>query len=358
MPESNSPESNLIYPLFLTLMDNSLHIVIVHNLDTSISYVNPLIEKITGFSLSEIVGLKAPYPWWQKEDIPALTKELKKTISGETNRNQRCFLRKNGEKFWADAAIYPVKMNDQIKYLISTIADITDRQRLRDEMEFYVREVTRIQEEERKRIARELHDDTAQSLAYLVLELDSILHSDEKLSQNLSKRLNNLKLQTDNSLKEVRRFSHELRPGVLDQLGLTAALEVLTDEMNSRNQIHVNFNVKGTERRLSNEEEQALFRIVQEALSNVRKHSRATQAEVNLNFMRNKLRLTVTDNGKGFNPSEIDDAMAKGRLGLIGMKERVRLIDGTLIIKSKPNIGTSVSVEAVKYKSLPTHPIC
>jgi two-component system, NarL family, sensor histidine kinase DegS len=189
-----------------------------------------------------------------------------------------------------------------------------------------------------------LHDDTAQSLAYLALELDSILHNREVTSEKVVRRLTGLKNQVDVSLKEVRRFSHELRPGVLDQLGLIAALELLADELNERNQVQVTFNATGSQRRLTNEEEQALFRIAQEALSNVRKHAQATHAAIDIQFSRKKIRLTITDNGKGFPLSEVDDAAAKGRLGLIGIKERAHLIGGTLTLKSAPNKGTKIAV--------------
>jgi len=169
----------------------------------------------------------------------------------------------------------------------------------------------------------------------------------------LRQRLTNLRLQAENSLTEVRRFSHELRPGVLDQLGLLAALETLVDETKSRGQFLISFNTNGTPRRLTNEEEQALFRIAQEALSNIRKHSQATAAGVNLDFSRQKVKLSISDNGKGFPSCEVNRALSTGRLGLIGMKERARLIGGRLLIKSAPNEGTTVVVEIeAKHKIL------
>jgi signal transduction histidine kinase len=223
--------------------------------------------------------------------------------------------------------------------------DITERKRLKDEMEYYIREITRIQEEERKRISRELHDDTAQALSYLVLELDALATRPEVASQDILTRLERLKKLTLNALQEVRRFSHELRPGVLDQLGLVAALELIIEEFNARNQIQIEFHVEGKERRLSGEEEQSLFRIAQEALNNIYKHSQAIHALVKLRFDSQFVSLEIHDDGKGFSTSDMDLAISKGRLGLLGMRERAKLINAQLKIISTPNCGTTVRVE-------------
>jgi two-component system, NarL family, sensor histidine kinase DegS len=316
----------------------------VTNPDTTIRYINPAMEKLTGFSKEEIINRKAPYPWWPKDTASKMTAKLKQVILNGTTRVDCCFRNKMGDEIWAEVTAAPIKKDCRVKFLVSNLVDITERKRMREGTESYLREVTRIQEEERKRIARELHDDTAQSLAYLALELDSIINSPEITSSSILQRLKFLKQQTNNSLQEVRRFSHELRPGVLDQLGLISAIELLVDELNARNQFSIQFGVTGQERRFSNEEEQALFRIAQEALSNIRKHSQATKAEVNIKFTQNKIRLTIRDNGKGFQSSKINDAMANGRLGLIGMKERAHLIGAVLSLKSAPDKGTRVSV--------------
>lgn len=144
----------------------------------------------------------------------------------------------------------------------------------------------------------------------------------------------------------MRRFSHALRPAILDQLGLLPALEFLVDEMNRLRQLTINLTIKGKRRRLSDEEELALFRIVQEALSNVRKHAAATQATVSIKFTLRKMSLTIVDNGKGFNvEADSKSAVTRGRLGLISIQERARLIGANLVIKSYPGQGTTVSVE-------------
>jgi signal transduction histidine kinase len=259
----------------------------------------------------------------------------------------------DGRTIWLLLSIIPLNnIKGENDKLLIIFNDITEQKRMQQETESYVREITRIQEEERRRISRELHDDTAQSLAYLSLELDSLIHSHESTLDKISIRLKDLKSQVDHCLQEVRRFSHELRSGVLDQLGLIAALEAMVDEINARHQIQIKFDVTGHERRLNNEEELALFRIAQEALNNVRKHSQATHATLSIKYRKKGVRLAVADNGRGFRLSEIDNAITRGRLGLIGMRERVRLIGGTLSIKSDINNGTTIVVELKKENLL------
>jgi two-component system, NarL family, sensor histidine kinase DegS len=228
---------------------------------------------------------------------------------------------------------------------VLTIRDITEQKRLRDEREQFTRKLMEVQEEERKRISRDLHDETAQKIALITLELDSLCQKEKGLPEAITARINKIRETAENTLQEVRRFSHELRPSVLEHFGLSEALELIVDEMNSLGQIVVDIRVTGSERRLSEETEIALFRITQEALSNIRKHSLAQKAKVDLRYTPNKVKLMISDNGKGFNIEQKPENPLKSSLGLIGMRERAQLIGAKLHIKSMLNIGTTISVE-------------
>ena len=142
-------------------------------------------------------------------------------------------------------------------------------------------------------------------------------------------------------------MSQDLRPPILDRLGLVAALEWLATDMSEYSGIDTKVNVVGTARRLRGEVELLLFRIAQEALRNVWRHSEATRAEVIIEFDEGKTKIAVKDNGKGFDPPEIiGDLVKDGRLGLAGMRERIQLLDGSLKMESKPGKGTAVVIEA------------
>jgi signal transduction histidine kinase len=217
---------------------------------------------------------------------------------------------------------------------------------LYDNLRFYVRQVTRAQEHERMRIARELHDDTAQALALISRRLDTMAALDEALSESFLERLQKLRELTSGTLRGVRRFSKDLRPSTLDDLGLLPALEGLTADVAQQGELQAKLNVIGDRRRLPAETELGLFRITQEALRNAEKHSLAAVAEVTVDFGETRVRITISDNGEGFRLSEGPGHLVQmGKLGLIGMRERAQLLGGTLAIDSEPGRGTMVVVD-------------
>jgi len=150
-------------------------------------------------------------------------------------------------------------------------------------------------------------------------------------------------------MQGIRRLSQDLRPAELERLGLFATLEWLASDVAEYSEIEIKVNVIGSEQRLPEEIELELFRITQEALRNVWRHSQATRAKITVEFNHDKTRITVSDNGKGFDiPQRIGDLAKDGKLGLAGMQERVRLIGATLKVKSQPGKGTSITVELQK----------
>lgn len=217
---------------------------------------------------------------------------------------------------------------------------------MQQNLRYYLKQATRAQEEERKRISHELHDDTIQALVVLSRQLDTLASGDKEMSEENRLRLEELWQQTDNILKGVRRLSQDLRPAALDRLGLLPALEWLASNVTEHSGITTEVNVTGEERRLPEEVAIALFRIVQEALRNVWRHSSATHAKVFVEFYEKETKITVSDNGKGFYiPKNISDMAKDGKLGLTGMQERVRLIGGTLSVQSEEYKGTKITVE-------------
>jgi signal transduction histidine kinase len=230
---------------------------------------------------------------------------------------------------------------------IETLEDVTERVNAEKSLRNYLREITRAQEEERRRIARELHDETAQDLVVLSRQLDSfVVSAINRLPVEDISYLEGLRQQTEKISEGVHRFSQDLRPSVLDDLGLVPALEWLTSDLTKHFGIAVETRVLGSVRRFSPEVELVLFRIAQEALRNVWKHSGAERAGVTLEFDDGKTVLTIRDEGKGFGlPERMDDLTVAGKLGLAGMQERAQLIGGSLRLESGPGKGTTVTLE-------------
>jgi two-component system sensor histidine kinase DegS len=249
---------------------------------------------------------------------------------------------------WFDFTASLIKSSDgKIIGAVETLSDITERKNSEDNLKFYLQEITRAQEEERKRIARELHDDTAQNLIALLHQLENLLNDRNDLPLKEAQTLWSFYERIRDILQEVRQFSRDLRPSILDDLGLLPALEYITEDIKGNYWIDVNLTVFGTERRLSPEAELLLFRIVQEALRNVAKHAKASKAEVRVEFAPASVKLSIIDDGMGFElPDNLGSLPQSGKLGLTGLRERAQLLGGTLKIKSELRKGTTVVVEA------------
>ncbi len=327
-----------------SLLHHSPYPISVINSDTSISYVNPAFEKLTGFSGKALIGRKAPYPWWPEDEQTKILGKFKRSLSKKKTEEERLFRKNNGEQFWVESTRLLIEGPDESDYYLQTWVDITESKRLRENLEFYMMQITRVQEEERKRIAQELHEETLQSLAALCLATESIIKSRQRDPRSALQDLKDLREKINGVIEEVRRFSYGLRPGVLDYLGLTAALETLTDEVVEKG-IKTSLLITGKERPLPPDLEITLFRIVQEALSNIKKYSLATKVTVSLGYSIRKIKLTIRDNGQGFSlPERLSELATEGKLGLIGIEERTRLYGGSFSIHTQPKEGTRITI--------------
>lgn len=223
--------------------------------------------------------------------------------------------------------------------------DITTERRLQENMRYYVQQITEAQEEESRRIARELHDSTLQNLIASVHKLENFCQGNPVAAEMDSGFLRELGGRLREIVQEIRAFSRDLRPSILDDLGLIPSVEWLVEELRRNSKVQVNFEVIGVERRFSPPTEVALFRIIQEALRNIVKHALATVVEVEVAFRMAETVVTIADNGIGFEaPRSLSELPRTGRLGLLGMQERARLIGATLEIRSAPGQGTTLTV--------------
>lgn len=207
----------------------------------------------------------------------------------------------------------------------------------------YIGAITSAQEEERTRLARELHDDTIQ--AVIALKQRVQLAQKTVKDQNGKKALNELEGLAEQTIENLRRLTRALRPIYLEDLGLVTALEMLAREIAQNNQLVVDFHKSGRERRLAREVELSLYRIAQEALNNVAKHSKATRAELKIIFDSPEIQMEINDNGNGFKvPNSPTEFAPSGHFGLMGIHERADLIGARLEIESALGGGTRLKV--------------
>ena len=203
------------------------------------------------------------------------------------------------------------------------------------------------QEEERKEISRELHDEVVQTLIGVNVELTALRRGgipgeDEKVVH--------IQRLVENSVTAVHRFARGLRPAVLDDLGLIPALHAYCKSLADKQKIKIQLTAFGGVEALGDTERTVLFRVAQEALTNVARHAKATEVKLSIIAMANAIRMEISDNGRSFRVRKILGGKNHKRLGLVGMNERIEMVGGSLVIESAPGVGTTVRAE------IPFHP--
>lgn len=321
--------------------------IFIYDLEGNIIEVNRAAADLTGYADDELTGMNISQ-LLSTESFQLAMERQQALVRNEadTQRYELELVRKDGTRRIIESLTGLLGQDGEAVGIQAMVRDVTEQKQLRESMQFYISQTIRAQEEERRRIACELHDETAQSLAALLFDLNVIAKDKAQLSGESIQHLEQLRDKIERLIEGIRRFSHELRPPVLDQVGLIPALELLCEELGRENRVNTTVKVLGSERRLLPEVELALFRIAQEALRNVRRHSQATEAVVRVEFTPNKIKLSITDNGEGFElPKVLGDFASRGKLGLLGMHERARLLGSNLSVKSQVGKGTTIALE-------------
>ena len=243
-------------------------------------------------------------------------------------------------------------MNTQLKASVSFIRKANEEHQalffesniMRDKLSQQTRQIILAQEELRKEISRELHDEVVQMLIGINVEL-STLGGKATMDAHTMKKIIHTQRLVEKSVIEVHRFARELRPTVLDDLGLIPALHAYCKSLAERKKIKIQMTAFGGVEALGDDERTVLFRVAQEALTNVTRHARATQVKMSISKILGAIRMEIGDNGRSFLVEKAVLAQNHKRLGLVGMKERVEMVGGQLTIESARGKGTTVRVE-------------
>jgi two-component system sensor histidine kinase DegS len=203
------------------------------------------------------------------------------------------------------------------------------------------------QEEERKRISRELHDEIAQTLTGINIRLAALKTEATVNTKDLQKKITSTQRMVEKSVDIVHRFARELRPMVLDDLGLIPALHTFMKAFTKRTGLHIHFMTftSGRIKQLNNATRTVFYRVAQEALTNVARHAHASRVDVRIQKLPHAICLTIKDNGKSFHVERVLHAKKNKRLGLLGMRERVEMVGGSLRVESAPGKGTTIRAE-------------
>ena len=217
--------------------------------------------------------------------------------------------------------------------------------RLQEQLRLLSRQLLAAQEEERKRISRELHDEIAQTLTGINVRLAALKTEATVNTKGLQKKITRTQRMVEKSVNIVHRFARELRPTLLDDLGLIPALHSFVKSFSKQTCIHIRLTVFAEVEKLDNAKRTVLYRVAQEALTNVARHAQASRVEVSIQKLPGAARMEIKDNGKSFQVDSVLHAKGNKRLGLLGMRERVEMVGGSLRVESAPGQGTTICAQ-------------
>ncbi len=330
------------------LAERSPGIILLSSLDGVCQFVSPSIERLLGYRPEEVIGT-VPGDFYSPQEAGRLLELLSRVGKGETVRNFEVRLvRKDGSPAVLELEGIPVRRKGRVAGVQYLGRDITDRKiaeeelkKSRQQLRALSKHLQQSREQERAAIAREIHDDLGQSLTAIKMDISWLQGKIPEDQEVLRHKAQGTISLIDSAIQSVKRISAELRPGLLDDLGLPAAVEWQAGDYQKRSGININVSIAPEEIFLGEDLSIAIFRVCQESLTNIVRHSGATDAWVDLSKNSSSVELVVTDNGSGISEKEI---AKKNSFGLIGMRERIHSFGGRIKISRIQDGGTKIAV--------------
>jgi PAS domain S-box-containing protein len=342
--ESVRRELQRISRRFQEIFEKAHDAIWIQDLEGKIISANAACSKVTGYGREEMIGMQINRLFPQ--EALRLAQVVMKTLLEHRELKQpyeQQIMKKDGST--AEIMVTSSLLGEEKSAAFLHIArDISAERKLQRSLRLYSEQIGRAHEEERKRIARELHDDTIQTLVALSRQLDTVISQQGKATEKTSGSLEEVREKIDESLVRIRRFIQYLRPPILEYLGLVPALRELVEQMQREAGIRIAIESTRDRYPLNAEQQLLVYRIVQEALRNVLKHSRGESCAVRLGTEGRFIRIAIEDNGVGFPARDTNDLVSSGKLGLMGMQERAHLLGGTIDIRSSMGGGTTVTL--------------
>lgn len=338
---------------FKGLLEAAPDATVISNKNGEIILVNEQVEVLFGYHRGELTGKQIEIL------VPAAKRGRhveyrKKYMQDPQTRPMGSYkdlfaVKKDGTEFPVEISLSPLQIQPEPLFLAS-IRDSSERIKLtqtlkkkNEDLRQLSAYMEKVREEERKTISREIHDELGSLLTALKMDISWIGKKYPAGNENINHKMKDANELINRIIKTVRKISSELRPNLLDDLGLVEALQWFGDDYKNRTGINVEFSSNISTLEIQDDVATAFFRIYQEALNNTAKHSGATSVKTTLSYKNNLLSLAITDNGSGF---DMRKTSSKRTLGLLGIQERTALVNGTCNIKSTLGKGTSITVTA------------
>jgi hypothetical protein len=330
------------------LLDNIPDMAWLKDRDCRYLAVNTAYQEILGVPEKAVLG-KTPDEIWPAEIAEVYLRTDRRVLkSGRRWRYEESRLDSSGDLRWFETIKSPIR--DDAGHIIGTVGisrDISERKAAEGELirsRAQLRELSNylqsVREEERARISRELHDELGQTLTALKMELGWLRERVPAEPALVRTRLDRLTSIVDQSVVDLQRIAADLRPMILDELGLVSAVQWLTQNFSERSALSIELSFDRQDVAYASDVSTAAFRIAQESLTNIVRHSRATSARVSVRHADGELQIEISDNGRG---TDLTQSKRK-RLGLLGMEERAHMLGGSMQIDSSPGHGTRICV--------------
>ncbi len=307
---------------------------------------NPAALDLFGYSKQEFLSLKVEDISAEKDKTRVSVEKVSRPDMPSMKVPLRYFCRKDGSIFPGEISAGKFFSGGRQK-IIGAVRDITERTRAEDKIRALTREQIKIQENERNRIARYLHDHVAQDLSILKISFETLFDEPQKLSPEKKSKISEISRILQESISSVRDLSYDLRPAGMDQLGLVRTVYQLCQDFSEKNNVSVDFYSAGIkDLKLDFDTAINLYRLIQEGLNNIKKHARADNVIIRLVASSPNIILRIEDDGKGFDVgNRLSNALKEKRMGLSSMEERVSLLHGKMDIKSRTAKGTRIFIE-------------
>jgi PAS domain S-box-containing protein len=330
------------------ILQNVRDSVVVADPSGRVQFWNPGAEALFGYTADEMLGQSIAIVYPSAEDRLLVDRDVQRVLQGEDTRGEWMRRRKDGAIVWIDSKRVLLRNADgQVIGVLAVARDITERKRVSEELlssHEQLRELARrlrsVREQERTVMARQIHDELGQALSALHLDVAWLRARLTDADVVLEEKARSMAVLIESSIGRVRALATELRPAVLDSLGLLAAIEWETQQFTRRTDIPCTLELPPDPPAVDADRSTDVFRILQEALTNVARHARARHVTVGLQFWRGALHLRVRDDGRGITAAEIASPQA---LGLVGMRERALLWDG--VVEWRPGDGGGTVVD-------------